>query len=104
MVSCGSSGSISRSFASSEAGFVTVTMSSGTAQVQTTNFNGTGAGSALSLPTASDHSSSLAVQYVQKVKDRCTPETYQQFLDILSYYHRHPDAIDEVRILPLFLP
>ncbi|PPR01641.1 hypothetical protein CVT26_013124 [Gymnopilus dilepis] len=88
----------------SEAGFVTVTMSSGTARVQMTDFNGAGNGSASSLPTASDHSRSRAVQYVQKVKDRCHPETYQQFLDILSYYHHHPDAIDEARILPLFLP
>ena len=39
-----------------------------------------------------------AVQYVQKIKQRCDPETYRQFLDILSRYHHKPDTIDEVRI------
>ncbi len=38
-----------------------------------------------------------AVQYVEKVKLRCDPDTYRQFLDILSRYHRTPDTIDEVR-------
>jgi paired amphipathic helix protein Sin3a len=37
-----------------------------------------------------------AVQYVQKIKQRCDPETYRQFLDILSQYHSKPDSIDEV--------
>ena len=37
-----------------------------------------------------------AVQYVQKIKQRCDPETYRQFLDILSKYHSKPDSIDEV--------
>ncbi len=37
-----------------------------------------------------------AVQYVQKIKQRCDPETYRQFLDILSRYHHTPDSIDEV--------
>ncbi|KAJ3508561.1 hypothetical protein NLJ89_g5689 [Agrocybe chaxingu] len=36
-----------------------------------------------------------AVQYVQKIKQRCDPETYRQFLDILSRYHHTPEAIDE---------
>ena len=38
-----------------------------------------------------------AVQYVQKIKLRCDPDTYRQFLDILSRYHHTPDTIDEVR-------
>ena len=38
-----------------------------------------------------------AVQYVQKIKQRCDPETYRQFLDILSRFHHTPDTIDEVR-------
>ena len=37
-----------------------------------------------------------AVQYVQKIKQRCDPDTYRQFLDILSRYHHTPDTIDEV--------
>jgi histone deacetylase complex regulatory component SIN3 len=37
-----------------------------------------------------------AVQYVQKIKNRCDPETYRQFLDILSRYHHKPETIDEV--------
>lgn len=37
-----------------------------------------------------------AVQYVQKIKQRCDPETYRQFLDILSRYHKTPTDIDEV--------
>ncbi len=39
-----------------------------------------------------------AVQYVQKIKNRCDPETYRQFLDILSRYHHRPETIDEVRV------
>jgi paired amphipathic helix protein Sin3a len=38
-----------------------------------------------------------AVQYVQKIKQRCDAETYRQFLDILSKYHHKPDTIDEVQ-------
>jgi hypothetical protein len=38
-----------------------------------------------------------AIQYVQKIKQRCDPDTYQQFLDILSRFHYTPDATDEVR-------
>ena len=37
-----------------------------------------------------------AVQYVQKIKQRCDPDTYRQFLDILSRYHHEPNTIDEV--------
>lgn len=37
-----------------------------------------------------------AVQYVQKIKQRCDAETYKQFLEILSKYHQQPDTIDEV--------
>ena len=38
-----------------------------------------------------------AVQYVQKIKQRCDAETYKQFLEILSRYHQQPDMNDEVR-------
>ena len=37
-----------------------------------------------------------AVQYMQKIKRCCDPETYQQFLDILSRYHHKPETINEV--------
>ncbi|KZP17508.1 hypothetical protein FIBSPDRAFT_911970 [Athelia psychrophila] len=36
-----------------------------------------------------------AVQYVQKIKQRCDAETYKQFLEILSRYHQRPESIDE---------
>ncbi|KAG6837451.1 hypothetical protein H0H93_008994 [Arthromyces matolae] len=39
-----------------------------------------------------------AVQYVQKIKQRCDPETYRQFLDILSQYHSNSDSIDEEEV------
>ncbi|PPQ82593.1 hypothetical protein CVT25_007107 [Psilocybe cyanescens] len=39
-----------------------------------------------------------AVQYVQKIKQRCDPDTYRQFLDILSRYHHKPDTIDEEEV------
>jgi len=38
-----------------------------------------------------------AVQYVQKIKQRCDAETYKQFLEILSRHHQKPDTIDVVR-------
>ncbi|KAF9260585.1 hypothetical protein L218DRAFT_1079264 [Marasmius fiardii PR-910] len=39
-----------------------------------------------------------AVAYVQKIKQRCDPEVYKQFLDILSRYHHAPDTIDEEEV------
>ncbi|GLB39349.1 putative histone deacetylase (HDAC) interacting [Lyophyllum shimeji] len=39
-----------------------------------------------------------AVQYVQKIKQRCDAETYRQFLDILAQYHSKPDTIDEEEV------
>lgn len=36
-----------------------------------------------------------AVQYVQKIKQRCNADTYRQFLDILSRYHHTPDIDEE---------
>jgi paired amphipathic helix protein Sin3a len=39
-----------------------------------------------------------AVQYVQKIKSSCDPETYKKFLAILSKYHVNPDIPDGVRI------
>ncbi|RDB18667.1 hypothetical protein Hypma_014746 [Hypsizygus marmoreus] len=36
-----------------------------------------------------------AVQYVQKVKQRCDPETYLQFLEMLTQYHAKPHTINE---------
>jgi paired amphipathic helix protein Sin3a len=38
-----------------------------------------------------------AVQYVQKIKSSCDPETYKKFLAILSKYHVNPDVPDSVR-------
>ena len=40
-----------------------------------------------------------AVQYVQKIKQRCDAETYKQFLDILGQYHQKPGTVDEVCLL-----
>ncbi|KAE9392487.1 hypothetical protein BT96DRAFT_944593 [Gymnopus androsaceus JB14] len=39
-----------------------------------------------------------AVAYVQKIKQRCDPETYRQFLDILSRYHHSPESINEEEV------
>ncbi|KAL0570127.1 hypothetical protein V5O48_011832 [Marasmius crinis-equi] len=39
-----------------------------------------------------------AVAYVQKIKQRCDPEVYKQFLDILSRYHHAPETIDEEEV------
>ncbi|KAJ4471621.1 histone deacetylase complex, SIN3 component [Lentinula aciculospora] len=39
-----------------------------------------------------------AVAYVQKIKQRCDPETYRQFLDILSCYHHSPESINEEEV------
>lgn len=44
-----------------------------------------------------------AVQYVQKIKQRCDPDTYRQFLDILSRYHHKSDTIDEVPFPSFFV-
>jgi paired amphipathic helix protein Sin3a len=40
-----------------------------------------------------------AVQYVQKIKQRCDDTTYRRFLEILSKYHNTTDAVDEVTLL-----
>ncbi|CAK5268788.1 unnamed protein product [Mycena citricolor] len=39
-----------------------------------------------------------AVTYVHKIKQQCDPETYRQFLDILSRYHHQPGNIDEEEV------
>ncbi|KAK7036539.1 hypothetical protein VNI00_011472 [Paramarasmius palmivorus] len=36
--------------------------------------------------------------YIHQVKQRCDPETYKQFLDILSRYHHAPETIDEEEV------
>ncbi|KAF9237770.1 hypothetical protein BU15DRAFT_88601 [Melanogaster broomeanus] len=36
-----------------------------------------------------------AVQYVQKIKQRCDEATYRRFLEILGRYHNLADAVDE---------
>ncbi|KIJ15185.1 hypothetical protein PAXINDRAFT_134088 [Paxillus involutus ATCC 200175] len=36
-----------------------------------------------------------AVQYVQKIKQRCDEATYRRFLEILGRYHTMADAVDE---------
>lgn len=41
-----------------------------------------------------------AVQYVQKIKQRCDEATYRRFLEILGKYHNTTDAVDEVSLLP----
>lgn len=39
-----------------------------------------------------------AVQYVQKIKQRCDEATYRRFLEILGRYHNMADAVDEVSL------
>ncbi|KAF7312188.1 HDAC-interact domain-containing protein [Mycena indigotica] len=39
-----------------------------------------------------------AIQYVQKIKQRCDPETYKQFLDILSNFHHSREPTDETEV------
>ncbi|KAJ3720137.1 hypothetical protein C8R42DRAFT_672803 [Lentinula raphanica] len=39
-----------------------------------------------------------AVAYVQKIKQRCDPDTYKQFLDILARYHHSPESINEEEV------
>ncbi|TFK75487.1 hypothetical protein BDN72DRAFT_440795 [Pluteus cervinus] len=39
-----------------------------------------------------------AVQYVQKIKQRCDPETYRQFLDILSRYQDPASTLDHEEV------
>ncbi|KAF4616527.1 hypothetical protein D9613_008572 [Agrocybe pediades] len=38
-----------------------------------------------------------ARQYVQKIKQRCSPETYHEFVDILSQHHKS-DILDEEEV------
>jgi paired amphipathic helix protein Sin3a len=40
-----------------------------------------------------------AVQYVQKIKQRCDEATYRRFLEILGKYHNTTDAVDEASLL-----
>ncbi|KAJ6494619.1 histone deacetylase complex, SIN3 component [Mycena vitilis] len=100
-----------------DSNYITVTTPTGTT-MQTTN-NGPGKGPILWSTTEARPSTTIpnppspptrppsiepkhesqaiepAVQYVQKIKQRCDAETYRQFLDILSKYHHKPDTIDE---------
>ena len=54
--------------------------------------------------TLDDQSQAIepAVQYVQKIKQRCDADTYKRFLEILSKYHSGGDVSDEVRFFPFF--
>ncbi|KAJ7598545.1 histone deacetylase complex, SIN3 component [Mycena floridula] len=36
-----------------------------------------------------------ALQYVQTIKQRCSPDVYKEFLDILSRYHKNDGLMDE---------
>lgn len=36
-----------------------------------------------------------AVQYVQKIKQRCDEATYRRFLEILGRYHNMAETVDE---------
>ncbi|KAF9003386.1 hypothetical protein BDQ17DRAFT_1409203 [Cyathus striatus] len=51
-----------------------------------------------SYPNVDGQAIEPAVQYVQKIKQRCDPDTYRQFLDILSRYHHKPESIDEEEV------
>ncbi|KAG6889641.1 hypothetical protein C0995_015756 [Termitomyces sp. Mi166 len=109
----------------STGGLITVTMPSGR-QMQTTNSGGKGpiiwsetSGDGVPLPPsppivgqprtavaspapmsfpANGQATEPVVQYLQKIKQRCNPETYRQFLDILSHYPLNPNSIDKEEI------
>ncbi|KAF7295372.1 putative histone deacetylase complex, SIN3 component [Mycena indigotica] len=48
--------------------------------------------------TRENRSFDPAIQYVQKVKQRCDPETYEQFLDILSSFYHSREPTDETEV------
>ncbi|KAK2461043.1 hypothetical protein APHAL10511_006984 [Amanita phalloides] len=50
------------------------------------------------LHVADEQAMEPAVQYVQKIKQRCDPETYSQFLAILEQYHHKPGTIGEEEV------
>ncbi|EGN92496.1 hypothetical protein SERLA73DRAFT_117204 [Serpula lacrymans var. lacrymans S7.3] len=80
-----------------DANYITVTTPSGT-MMQSTN-DGPGKGNLLwsTFPSLPSNGITIepAVQYVQKIKQRCDEATYRQFLEILGRYHNKSDAIDE---------
>lgn len=106
-----------------QSAFITVTTPSGTVVQSThedmpgpsgstqwpafTQLNGPGAGSTLgvvqtdNLPSdpitygADNVSIQPAVQYVQKIKQRCDDGTYRRFLEILGRQYKVSDAVDE---------
>jgi paired amphipathic helix protein Sin3a len=41
-----------------------------------------------------------AVNYVKRIRQKCDPDTYKQFLEILSQYHHRPESVDEVQTFP----
>ncbi|KAG6865545.1 hypothetical protein C0991_001549 [Blastosporella zonata] len=95
-------------------GLITVTIPGGR-QMQTTNNGGKGpiiwsedgvpspsvpAPVPTPMPSFPNNGQAIepAVQYVQKIKQRCDSETYRQFLDILSAYHSNPDSNNEEEV------
>ncbi|KIL63546.1 hypothetical protein M378DRAFT_79542 [Amanita muscaria Koide BX008] len=89
--------------------FITVTTPSGTMMQSTKNtqhkdsllWSSTQSSPASPDPrlyVADEQAMEPAVQYVQKIKQRCDPETYRQFLDILSQYHHKPGTMDEEEV------
>ncbi len=40
-----------------------------------------------------------AFEYIQRIKKRCDPETYKEFLDILSRYHKKSAHVDDKEVL-----
>ncbi|KAJ3896408.1 hypothetical protein GG344DRAFT_36762 [Lentinula edodes] len=86
---------------SSDANHITVTTPRGT-KMETT---GSGGGKPFHWSDEPEPHSPIphppmepAVAYVQKIKQRCDPETYRQFLDILSRYHHSPESINEEEV------
>ena len=50
-------------------------------------------------PSEFDVAMGPAVQYVQKIKQRCDAETYRQFLDILARYQDPASTLNQVSSL-----
>ncbi|PFH48078.1 hypothetical protein AMATHDRAFT_150621 [Amanita thiersii Skay4041] len=80
-----------------DANLITVTTPSGTT-TQTTNINQRPVSPDPRMYVSDEQAMEPAVQYVQKIKQRCDPETYQQFLYILSQYHHKPGTMDEEEV------
>ncbi|KAF9011284.1 paired amphipathic helix [Cyathus striatus] len=68
-----------------------------TTPTRTTTLHSTSPGRGpLSWSPKIDNDMELAVQYVKKIKQRCDPYTYRQFLDVISRHHHQPELVNGV--------